>query len=267
MKMLIRLILWTLGLSTLLILLMAGIIAADSLFPAQRVSDFANISFPGQDGITRQGYLAKANGSDPAPGILLVHEFFGLNESIVKKANLLADQGYTVLAVDTYRGKSTRLIPRAIWLALTTPQEQINADIDAGYDFLSGMDGVDSNRTGAVGFCFGGTQIMHLGRRNPNLAATVIFYGSDPITNADALGHLGENGPVLGIFGERDRQIPLSEVYAFEAALADQGVSHRVTVYPDVGHAFVQFEAILLPGPAQDAWQEMLVFLDEALKK
>ena len=122
-----------------------------------------------------------------------------------------------MLAVDAYRGNTTRQIPRAIWLVVTTPQDQIRADIDAGYQYLAALPQVNASRIGAVGFCFGGTQVMHLGTRNPDLAATVIYYGSGPITDPQALGVMGQSGPVLGIYGEQDTGIPLEQVQRLRA--------------------------------------------------
>lgn len=248
----------------------AALILPDSIFPDQRVTDFSNVTYPGPDGVTLHAYLAQpvapAEPQNPGPAILLIHEFFGLNQDLIERADLLAEQGYTVLAVDAYRGKTTRQIARAIWLLLTTPQGRIDADIDAGYAYLSQLPGVDPGRVGAVGFCFGGTQAMLLGRRNPELAANVIFYGRGLPADPIQLGSLGATGPVLGIFGEKDASIPLQEVYAFEDALQQRGIFYRVSIYPGVGHAFVHAEDIATPGPAQEAWNEMLVFLAESLK-
>lgn len=254
-----------LGLVLVGVLVIAGIIVYDSLFSAQRVSELTNVTYPGPDGITLRGYLAVPPGGGKHPGVVMIHEFYGLNENIVKKADLLAEQGYVVLAPDAYRGKTTALVPRAIWLRVTTPTPQIDVDIDATYAFLALQERVDTQRTGVVGFCFGGTQALRLGTRNPNLAANVIFYGSGLVTEAEALGALGESGPVLGIFGETDNSIPLEEVSAFEQAMDQRSITHTVTVYPGVGHAFVSYEALDQPGPAQQAWEEMLAFLKENL--
>lgn len=248
------------------LLITAGLIAADTLSPSQEAADFANVTFPGPGGTQLYGYLAQPEGVVSPPGILLLHHFYGLDEDAVGKADLLARQGYTVLAVDAFRGASTAQVARALWLVTTTPQEQIAADIDAGYKYLSGLEGVNPQRIGAVGFCFGGTQAMRLGMREPSLAANVIYYGNNLVTDPSEIGSLGAGGPVLGIFGEDDRMIPLEEVWAFEGALLDSGILHRVSVYPGVGHAFANLDSIASPGPAQEAWQEMLVFLDESLK-
>jgi carboxymethylenebutenolidase len=103
-----------------------------------------------------------------------------------------------------------------------------------------------------------------MGIRNPDLAANVIFYGDNCFRTGNR--SLAANGPVLGIFGAQDRTIPTREVWAFETALTERSLAHRVSVYPGVGHAFVTLQTLTRPGPAQVAWEEMLVFLDEVLK-
>ena len=248
------------------ILVLAGIILYDSAFPAQRVTDLTNVTYSGPNGVTLHGYLARPAGSGPHPAVLMIHEFYGLNRDIIKKADLLAGQGYVVLAADSYRGQTTALIPRAIFLTVTTPQDRIASDLDTAFRYLSTVQGVDALRIGAVGFCFGGTQVMKLGTRNGDLAAAVIFYGSGPITDPGELGVMGKRGPVLGIYGEQDQSIPLAEVRGFELAMQARGVPHRVTVYPGVGHAFVTSAALAQPGAAQQAWGEMLAFLAQNLQ-
>jgi carboxymethylenebutenolidase len=265
-KLLLRIAQFFLVIFGILVVAVAGVILYDSLFPAQTATDFTNVTYPGPDGVTLQAYLAEPEGDGPFPAVLLVHEFFGINEDIIQKADLLAEEGYLVLAVDAYRGNTSALIPRAVWLVLTTPQDQIRADIDAGYTYLAGLPQVDPARIGAVGFCFGGTQVMNLGTRNPDLAGLVIYYGNGPITDPQALGVMGQSGPVLGIYGELDRGIPLEQVRGFEQAMNSRGIANQVTVYPGVGHAFVHMDTLSVPGPAQDAWNQMLGFLDQALK-
>lgn len=254
------------GLLGLSVLALAGLIGYDTLFPGEKVAELTNVTYPGPDGITLQAYLAQPEGPGPHPAVLMVHEFYGLRKDIIKKADLLAKEGYVVLAVDAYRGKTTTLIPRAIWLVMTTPQERISADIDAGYTYLTGLPAVNPQRIGAVGFCFGGTQTLQLGIRNNQLAANVIYYGSGLVTQPAGLGSLGQTGPVLGIFGELDNSIPLEEVNAFQAAMQQRGITNTVTVYPGVGHAFVNTESMDQPGPAQQAWQQMETFLAQNLQ-
>ncbi len=261
-----RVLLGAAALVLLAVLGLVGIIVYDTVNPSQVATDFTNISFPGPEGVMLNAYLARPADPGSRPAVLLIHEFYGINEDVIRKADLLAEQGYTILAVDAYRGKTTRLVPRAIYLVLSTPQEQVTADMRAAAEYLAGVEGVDPARVGAVGFCFGGTQVMRLGVTYPDLRASVIFYGSGPIVDPDALGILGQNGPVLGIFGEEDNSIPLEEVRGFGAAMDARGITNTITVYPGVGHAFVNTEAIRKPGPAQDAWNEMLDFLVANLK-
>lgn len=261
-----RVALSVLGVIGIGILAVIGIIVFDSVFPAQRVTDLTNVTYAGPDGATLHSYLARPAGDGAHPAVLLIHEFYGLNRDIIKKADLLAREGYIVLAADAYRGQTTALIPRAIWLVATTPQERIARDMDSAFGYLAQVAGVDAARIGAAGFCFGGTQVMKLGTRNADLAATVIFYGSGPITDPAALGVMGQRGPVLGIFGEEDQSIPLTEVRGFEQAMQARGVPHRVTIYPGVGHAFVTSATLAQAGAAQQAWGEMLAFLAQNLK-
>ena len=87
-----------------------------------------------------------------------------------------------------------------------------------------------------------------------------------PITDPAALGVMGKRGPVLGIYGEQDQGIPVAEVRGFELALRARGITHQITVYPGVGHAFVTSTSLAQPGAAQQAWGEMLAFLAKSLK-
>jgi carboxymethylenebutenolidase len=263
------------------VLALVGAILFDTLMPSQRVTDFTNVTFTDAGGTTAGGttaggataggathhaYLAKPEGAGPHPGVLLIHEFFGLNADIVAKADILAREGYTVLAVDAYGGKTTKQLLRAILFVTTTPQERISRNVDAGYAYLAGLEGVDPGRIGAAGFCFGGTQVMQLGTRNPDLAAAAIFYGSGPIQDPAELGVMGQNGPVLGIFGEQDQSIPVDQVKGFKLAMDARGIENQVTIYPGVGHAFVHADNITAPGAAQDAWRELLDFLAAAFQ-
>ena len=255
-----------LAVAGILVLAVAGIVLLDTIFPSQRVTDFTNVTFTDVDGAMHHALPGGAGGAGPHPGVLLIHEFFGLNADIVAKADILAREGYTVLAVDAYGGKTTQQVPRAILFVTTTPQERISRNVDAGYAHLVGLEGVDPQRIGAAGFCFGGTQVMRLGTRNGDLAAAAIFYGNGPIQDPAELGELGQSGPVLGIYGEQDQGIPVTEVKGFKLAMDARSIDNQVTIYPGVGHAFVHADNITVPGAAQDAWREMLDFLAAVLK-
>jgi carboxymethylenebutenolidase len=115
-----------------------------------------------------------------------------------------------------------------------------------------------------MGFCYGGGASLKYSLSNPKLKATGIFYGS-LITDANLLKLLP--GPVLGIFGSADVSIPVAEVNAFEAALAQAGIEHQISLYPDQGHAFVKsMEGIRAGGAQAQAWQEFLDFTAQQLE-
>ena len=118
-----------------------------------------NVAIPSDEGREVLAFAARpADGSTgPRPVLVLLHEFFGLSESIVDKAQGLADElGCLVVAPDVFRGVTTDFIPRAIWLALSTPQPRVNADVDAVLRWAAAQDDVDAERVAVMGFCFGG---------------------------------------------------------------------------------------------------------------
>ena len=241
---------------------MTGTLFAQSpMDPAQ-----ANVQFPGPGGVTLKGYLSVPSGNGPFPAVVMVHEWWGLNRDIAALADALAAEGYVVLAADTFRGSVAKTPQDAMKQIQTTPAAQIGGDLDAALDYLRSNPKVNADRVASIGFCFGGTQSMYMGTRNPELAAVVIFYGSGPITEADRLGSMREAGPVLGIYGQDDTNIPVDKVKAFEQAMKNRGVENTVTVYPGVGHAFVKSSNYNKGGTPQQAWQQMVQFLAKNLK-
>lgn len=265
MKILKRVLLGILILVGGLALFLAGSVAVDMLVDGGRLEAVTNTVIPGANGGPDvRAYVAKPAGEGPFPAVIMIHEFFGLNESITGKADLLAQEGYLVVAPDTFRGSTTAWIPRAIYQVITTKPESINADLDSVYAWLESQPDVEKDRVGVAGFCYGGRASLTYSLHNSGLAATVVFYGS-PVTDATVLANLP--GPVLGIFGGADQSIPLAEVTAFEKGLEAAGIEHQVTVYDGQPHAFVQDAAGIKAGGAQaEAWNEMLAFLDASLK-
>lgn len=248
-----------------LIVLLFGFIAVDGLGAKERLAQLTNLTIPGTNGGPDvRAYIAKPEGAGPFPTVIMIHEFFGLNESIVSKADLLAEQGYLVIAPDTFRGSTASMVPRAIYQVITTKPENINADLDSVYAWLESESDADSARVGVAGFCYGGRASLSYSLHNDRIAATVVFYGS-PETDPEILKNLP--GPVLGIFGDADQSIPLAEVDAFERGLAAANIPHQVTVYEGQPHAFVQgAEGIQAGGAQAEAWSEMLTFLETNLK-
>jgi len=265
MKLLKRILLVILIVFASLVLFLVGSVLVDYAMGGERVMRLANTIIPGADGEPDVlAYVAKPEGDGPFPTLIMIHEFYGLNESIIGKAEGLADEGYYVVAPDTFRGSTTSWIPRAIYQVISTKQENVNADLDSVYTWLESQPEVADDRIAIAGFCYGGRTSLLYSLHNNRLAATVVFYGS-PETDPEVLKNLP--GPLLGIFGGADQSIPVEDVNAFEAGLGAAGVRHEITVYDGQPHAFVtDIESIRAGGVQGEAWEQMLEFLEENLK-
>jgi len=172
----------------------------------------------------------------PLRVLVVLHEFFGLTESIVGKAQAYADElECLVIAPDTFRGTTTSFIPQAIWLALSTPQQRVNKDLTDVFAWASEQPGVNAARPAVLGFCYGGGKALRFTTQIKPDAATVVFYGN-PLTSPEDFAKL--RAPVCGIFGTQDPQIPQGLVTKFREALEAANVEHEVMSYYGVGHAF-----------------------------
>jgi carboxymethylenebutenolidase len=226
------------------------------------VERLANASVPGPDGPVLAYVAVPSEGEGPFPLVVMIHEFWGLDDATIGKAELLADDGYVVVAPDLMRGHTTRWLPSAIWQTLRTPDARVRADLDAvvaAADGLAPELAVDAERLAVMGFCFGGRHALRYALERPRVRATGVFYGNVPSDPA-ALARLG--GPVLGVFGAEDGSIPLGEVAAFERGLEAAGVAHEVRVFDGVGHAFVTTPEAIAADPVQaEAWGLLRGFL------
>ncbi|MBN1451682.1 MAG: dienelactone hydrolase family protein [Anaerolineales bacterium] len=265
MKLLKRLIYGFLLLLVALVIFLGGSVLVDFALGGDRLESLADSIIPGANGQPDVlAYVAKPEEDGPFPAVIMIHEFYGLNESIIGKAEGLAQEGYYVVAPDTFRGATTTWIPRAIYQVISTKQETVNADLDSVYAWLESQPDVDANRIAIAGFCYGGRASLLYSLHNNRLAATVVFYGS-PETDPQVLKNLP--GPVLGIFGGADQSISVEDVNAFEEGLQAADVPHEITIYDGQPHAFVtDIESIRAGGAQGEAWAQMLGFLDKNLK-
>ena len=242
-------------------------IPIDAYLNRDRVGLLTNALAPGAAPVAMYRALpreALAGAEGPFPAVVMIHEFWGLNESLLGKADALATEGYVVVAPDTLRGNATRWFPRALYQSITASAERVSTDLDSVLRALRSDPLVDPQRIAVMGFCFGGTQALAYSLSRPDaVAATAVFYGSVG-DDAEALARL--RGPVLGIFGESDHLIPLTSVAAFEGALMASGTPHRIEVFPEVGHAFVTSVEGIASDPIQAAaWGMLRDFLAETL--
>jgi carboxymethylenebutenolidase len=216
------------------------------------------------------GYLVSPlsdNGSNTTsqllPAVVMIHEWWGLNENIKDMANELAEQGYVVLAADMYGGQVATTPDQAMPLAGSVrenPSEAI-ANLQAAVGYLGSLENVNSSRIASLGWCFGGGQSLQLAlnsEENP-LAATVLYYG-DLVLDEEELSKI--QWPVLGIFGDQDDSIPVENVTKFEQALNSTGVPNEIYIYEGVGHAFANPSGDnYAPEQTADAWNKTLAFL------
>lgn len=263
MRLVKRIGLILLSILALLVVILVGSVVVDRLLDRGRIDALVNTWIENPNGPAVGAFVAQPSGDGPHPAVIMIHEFWGMKPSINGKAAALAEEGYVVVAPDTYRSQVTSWIPRAIYLAMTTDTAQVNSDVDAVFNWLAAQPNVDPNRIMVMGFCYGGGKSLEYSLHNDRVAATGIFYGN-LITDPATLQALP--GPVLGIFGETDQGIPVAEVQAFQGALTSAGVANQITIYPGQGHAFVEsIEGIRAGGAQGEAWQEFLTFLAENL--
>jgi carboxymethylenebutenolidase len=208
------------------------------------------------------GYFsAPADMFEPLPAIIMIHEWWGLNDNIRAMADRLAGEGYIVFAVDLYRGNvaSTPGEARVLMMQAVEEPEPARENIRAAFDFVSNTAGAP--RVGSLGWCFGGGWSLNTAQLFPaELDAAVIYYGQ-VTDDEELLRPIG--APILGLFAEDDTGIKVASVMAFRDSLARLRKNYEVHIYPGVGHAFANptgrnYDA----AAAEDAWRRTLRFLD-----
>lgn len=209
------------------------------------------------------GYLATPDeAGDGGPALIVIHEWWGLNDNIRMMTDKLAGEGYTALAVDLYKGKVAESPDSAGTYARSVDEEEAVENLDQAYRFLTRQQGVEA--VGTIGWCFGGGWSLQTALAMPEaIDATVIYYGR-LVTDAGELSTL--DMPVLGIFGAEDDGIPPEEVKKFEAALDEAGVTNDIHIYEGADHAFANPSGTRYNAEAaEDAWQKTVEFLAEYL--
>jgi carboxymethylenebutenolidase len=184
---------------------------------------------------TVSGYLALPESSGKHPAILVIHEWWGLNDWVKDQALKFAGQGYVALAVDLYRGKSASTPDEAHVLMRGLADDQGLRDLEAAYAYLAARTDVDASKIGSIGWCMGGGWSIKLAVDQPNLAACVVNYGPLP---TDPANIARIKAPVLGNFGANDQGIPPEKVHAFETAMKADGKTADIKIYTGAGHAF-----------------------------
>ena len=215
-----------------------------------------------------QGYLvypvSSSNSNGKLPAVIMIHEWWGVNQNIKDMANLLAKQGFVVLAADLYHGKVADNPKQAMELVQIARNNQNNsiANLQGAVKYLSLAPNVDSTKIISLGWCFGGGQSLQLALNSQEhpLAATILYYGTPLVTDKQSLSKI--KWPVLGIFGDKDEAIPMGEVNQFRTSLNQSGITNEIHIYNGVGHAFANPSGDnYAPKETADAWQKTLSFL------
>jgi carboxymethylenebutenolidase len=218
----------------------------------------------GRDSVS--AYLSLPPGEGPFPGLIVIHERWGLNNWIRTNADAFANKGFAALAVDLYRGKSTTKTNEASDLMLSLKTDRVNRDLQAAYSFLRDHPKVDKNRIGVVGWNMGGGYALQAAMSLFKLKAAVMNYGNITL-EASKIRKI--DCPLLGIFGETDRGISVMDVQNFQKALDDAKKENRIIIYRNVGHAFMNQNN--KEGYNNDiterAWREIFGFLEKHLMK
>lgn len=224
------------------------------------------VSYHNANGKEVFGYLAQPSDiAGPVPGVLVFHEWWGLNPNIEAMTRQLASEGYAVFAVDLYNGQKAETPEAASSMmraALADPAG-MEANLRDGYAVLTRMQ--KASKIATLGWCFGGAQSLNASLAlGEGVAATVIYYGQ---LQTDPAKLKALKAPVLGLFGGNDKGIPIASVQAFGEALKANRTPVEIHIYEGAGHAFANPSGKNYQArAAQDSWAKVTAFLARNLK-
>jgi carboxymethylenebutenolidase len=208
--------------------------------PAEAQSETAaglvieSVEYQDTDGETLMGYLARPEGDEPKPAIVVIQEWWGLNEHIKDLARRFAGEGFVALAPDLYHGQVATEPDEARKLVMELDMAEAVKEIQRALAFLREQSYMAGPKVGIVGFCMGGGLVLQTSLIEDNLTAAVAFYGR-PLSAEEAPQ---AKAPILGLYGAADQGIPVDEVNKMDAALDEAGIENDIHVYEGAGHAF-----------------------------
>ncbi len=209
-----------------------------------------------------EGYLARPEGDGPFPGIVVIHEIFGLNENMKDIARRFAAQGYVALAVDLFAGgnRTICMFRLMVGLLLNPLHNSGIHDLKAALTFLSEQPGVDASRVGAVGYCFGGSFVIAWACTDERLKVIASYYAGNP----RPLKAVARLCPVVGSYPDKD--ITTSAGQKLDIELDRYQVPHDIKIYPGAKHSFFNdTSSNYHESAAQDSWERVLAFFEEHL--
>ncbi len=214
---------------------------------------------------TVNAVLYTPQGKGPFPALVVIHEWWGLNDWVKEEASKLTDQGYVALAIDLYRGKVATTPDEAHQIMRGVPEDRANRDLLAASAFLSAQKDVDPKRIGSIGWCMGGGYALNLAVADPKLKVAVINYGH---LAADDATLKKINADILGIFGGQDKGITPDDVHKFESQMKALGKPVDIHIFPDAGHGFENpnNKQAYRADDTAEAWKLTTAFLAKNLK-
>lgn len=211
---------------------------------------------------TMDSFFIMPERETPIPGLIVIHEIFGLNDNIRGIAKQFAQQGYAALAVDLFSNRNRTLCMMQLihGMMIRPLNNGVVADLKSAIAFLQQQPGVDGKRIGAVGFCMGGGYALQLAVTDNGTKAVSAFYGVAP----KPLEKFAESCPVIGSYPETD--FTAKGARELDAALEKYNIPHDIKFYENTQHSFFNKQRTPFEVQAsQDAWQRMLSFFSEHL--
>ncbi|MFN8372204.1 MAG: dienelactone hydrolase family protein [Anaerolineae bacterium] len=216
------------------------------------------------NGSNAPGYLALPKGMNQARGVIVIQEWWGLDEHIKSVARRIAGEGFAALAPDLYRGKVAAEPDEARKLAMELNHDTAIKDMQGAVNYLVEHPMVVPKKIGVMGFCMGGGLAGQMAFRGKHVGAVAMFYGGRlRLTDEDAAA---VSAPVLGIYGEQDQSIPLETIQGNEAMLQKHSKLHEFVIYPAAPHAFFNdTRPAYRQEAAEDAWRRTIAWFKKYL--
>jgi carboxymethylenebutenolidase len=187
------------------------------------------------NGDTSDGFLARPDGEGPFPGVIVIQEWWGLNDNIKDIARRFAAEGFAALAPDLYHGTVAAEPDAAMKAMMATDMNRASLDLTKAADWLASQTFTKGRGIGATGFCMGGGLALTLACDSPHIKAVAPFYGANP-NPIDKVANI--QGPVFAAYAEHDDWAGPAVRGALEGALATHGKQHEVKTYAGTEHAF-----------------------------
>lgn len=221
-----------------------------------------NVEF-GANGDMGTGYLVRPDSDAPAPGIVVIQEWWGLNAHIKSIAQRYAEQGFVALAPDLYHGKVVSEPNDAQKAAMEMDYPRAIKEIRGAVAYLKALDYVIPKKIGVTGFCMGGGLTLHTASQDPDVGAAAAYYGGGA---PEAAAFTQNKAAILNIVGDKDRVTP--SIQKLEEGFKQYSFPHKLIVYPGAEHAFFNDtrKEVYDPNAAQDAWMQTLNWFRTHLK-